>query len=232
MGLQDTVPPDELGGADARYPDGTMRRLLPTDLVTPITRDVLAQRIAAGNTSERPEPRFFDAAEFATLVAACARLVHEARDNIPVVLAGLIDSRLARGGTDGWRHDSMPPDWDTYRRGLRGLHETAGTMFGDGDLPRFDSLDADRQDVVLHAVQRGEAPGATWRSLSARLFFEELLSETVQNYYGQPSAQDEIGYAGYADALGWERVGLDSVSLFEPHAHGGREELREVPTGD
>ena len=57
----------------------------------------------------------------------------------------------------------------------------------------------------------GDAPGATWQTLPAKRFFEELLAEAAENYYSHPLAQEEIGYVGMADLPAWERLGLNQL---------------------
>ena len=86
------------------------------------------------------------------------------------------------------------------KRGLAGFDETAWALTGAGLL---DAPAADR-DRVIEAVQAGDPPGATWRSLPARAFFEDLLAAATEAFYAHPLAQEEIGYVGYADARGWQ----------------------------
>lgn len=196
------------------YPPGTVRGLLATNLVTPPTRAALRARL---DEAAPAEPRFFDPAAYATLRAACARLIPQPERPSPVDLAHDIDRRLAEDKSDGWRYDRMPPDPEAYRLGLGGLDESARAMFGAG----FAALDGPRQDAVLGAVQRAEAPGASWTRLPADRFFEELLGECVEGYYSHPLAQEEIGYVGMADAHGWQAVGLDQLAPHEPRPLGG-----------
>jgi gluconate 2-dehydrogenase gamma chain len=210
------------------YPEGTARRLLATDLVTPKTREVLNGRIATHENPGVVVPCFFTSAEFRTLRAVCARLIPQPDRDQPIDLAGAIDQRLAAGKTDGWRYDTMPPDPEAFHRAMRGLDETARAMSNDsrethsethsGMHPgmRFEMLDDSAQDAVLAAVQRGDAAGAVWRTMPSTRWFEELLTELVALYYSHPIAQDEIGYAGYADAHGWQLIGLDELESFEP----------------
>lgn len=193
----------------SRYPRGTVRALLDTDLVTVPTRQALAARLAPGDDLA---PRFFDAVAYATLRAACARLVPQPERPDPVDLAGGIDRRLAEDDSDGWRYDTMPPDREAYRLGLRGLDESARAMF-DAD---FAALAGGAQDAVLGAVQRGTAEGEAWRAVPSGRFFEELLAELVECYYSHPLASEEIGYAGYADAHGWQHLGLGEREPWEP----------------
>jgi hypothetical protein len=196
------------------YPRGTIRALLETDMVTQATREVLKSRLEPDDAppSAVSKPRFFDAEAFDTLRAACARLIPQADRARPVDLAGALDERLAEGKCDGWRYSRMPPDGEAYCRGLLGLNESAHAMFG----MAFDELEASGQDVVLSAVQRGEAQGQTWESVPAQRFFEELLAELSECYYSDPLTQEEIGYVGFADAHGWQALGLDELEAHEP----------------
>ena len=198
------------------YPAGTVRALLDTEAVTEPTRAALRARLAQPAVST---PAFLSEAEFATLRAICARLLPGSGSGpgSDIDVAGPMDARLAGGGGDGWRYDALPADGEACRRGLSGFDEAARAGFG----AEFASLPPDAQDAVLLAVQRGEAAGETWRSLPPARFFEELLAEATETYVAHPLAQEAIGYAGMADALGWTRVGLDEREPREPVAQRG-----------
>jgi len=198
----------------SHYPPGTVRALLETDLLTPATRAVIQSRL-----EPRPaaEPQFFHTQTFQTLRAVCDRLIPQADRGDPVDLAAALDERLAGGACDGWRYASMPPDEDAYVRGLHGVNEAAQAQFG----ADFAALNEAHQDRVLVAVQRGEAQGATWDTVPAERFFEELLAELCECYYSDPLTQEEIGYVGMADAHGWQAVGLNQRAAHEPHALDG-----------
>ena len=209
----DAFTPSEMrASADTsapHYQEGSVRALLDTDLITPATRAVLLERLAPHADSP---PRFFDAREWATLCAMCRRLIPQPERAAPIQLPADIDERLADDKADGWRYDVLPSDPEAYRRGLRGIDETAEAVFG----APFTTLDATQQDAVLHAVQAGTAPGPTWSALPPKLFFEELLAEITESYYSHPLAFEEIGFAGMADAHGWQTVGLGARAAFEP----------------
>ena len=194
---------------DRRYPAGTFAGLIGTPFVTAPTRAALEARMAQPSVIE---PRFLDAAEFATLGAVCDVLLDQAGDARLVDVPGLIDARLASGETDGWRYDALPDDGRAMKRGLAGFDETArliaGTSFGD--------LPAAERGRVVAAVASGEPPGDVWRSLPARRFFEDLLAAATETFYAHPLAQDEIGYVGYADARGWGAIGLGEREAREP----------------
>ncbi|GAB3892494.1 gluconate 2-dehydrogenase subunit 3 family protein [Spirosoma agri] len=193
-----------------KYPVGTVRDLLTTDLVTEATRQALVKRL---NTPPR-QPTFFSTDEFTLLQAVCDRLVPQGETDQPIPVADGIDERLSGSETNGWRYDTMPTDGDAYKLGLKGIDESAQALF----QQPFLSLTGGEQDQVLKAIQLMEAPGETWQTLPADRFFEELLAEAVENYYSHPIAQEEIGYVGMADTPTWKRVGLDQLEDREPRA--------------
>ncbi len=47
-------------------------------------------------------------------------------------------------------------------------------------------------------------------------FFEELLAQIVEIYYSRPEAKEEIGEVAYADAKGWQKIGLNEMEIREP----------------
>ncbi|WP_324674477.1 gluconate 2-dehydrogenase subunit 3 family protein [Hymenobacter sp. GOD-10R] len=192
------------------YPDGTVRALLDTDLVTEATRAALESRLQTPSL----EPQFFDGTTYELLRAVAARLFPQPDRTEPIELAALIDERLLTGQSDGWRYDALPPDREAYRLGLGGINESAQLLFQQSFL----SLAPEQQDAVLTAVQHGEAPGKTWETLPAVRFFEELLAELTENYYAHPLAQEEIGYVGMADVPGWHHLGLNALDPREPEA--------------
>ncbi len=192
--------------------DRGLRQLLASELVTPATRDVLRTRLETGGTDgETTAPVFFDAALFTTLVAACGRLLPP-HPPMPEAAARQIDARLAGGKGDGWRFDQLPTDEETYRLALRGLDETAR---GHG-IEFFPELSISQQDRTLAKLARGELAGPVWSRLNGARFFEDLLAELSEFYFSHPLAQERIGYAGFADAAGWRRIGLGEREDWEP----------------
>jgi hypothetical protein len=191
---------------------GSVRTLLATDLVTEATRSVMAPRL----TSSAGAPRYFNAAEMATLAAAASRLIPQGHREVPVNLPAMIDARLADGLSDGWRYATMPPDGEAYRRGIAALDESSRSLFG----ARFVDLPAGEQDALLTAVQRGQVEGPVWAGLPPDRFFEELFVELTECYLTDPISLEEIGFAGMADARGWTRIGLDEREAWEPPEDG------------
>ena len=191
------------------YAQGTLAALLASPDVTVPTRKVLQARLTG---SKLLSPDFFCMDAFCTLQAVCARLIRPIQGVGTLDIAGSIDRMLQDGVGDGWRHDQMPPDQQAFQQGLLGIDESAASIFG----TTFAQLEADQQDSVLQAVQRGEAPGNIWKTLQPAHFFEELLAAATEACYCQPLVQESIGYAGMADAPGWHAIGLNELETREP----------------
>ena len=182
--------------AQSVYPSGSVRALLATGLVTPATRAALEARI-----QQRDEqPQFFDQNQFATLRAVVARLYNAPGD--PLGVASAIDQRLAAGTGDGWRYDALPPDDTAFRQALAALAAQAHDQ-----ASSFAQLDQPTQDALIAAFKQAQPR-----------FFEELLAECAEIAYSHPVLQEEIGYAGMADARGWQAIGLNEHEPWEPES--------------
>ncbi|RAK62382.1 gluconate 2-dehydrogenase subunit 3 family protein [Hymenobacter edaphi] len=194
--------------AASSYPASTVRTLLETGLVTAATRAALQARLLAPAYA----PQFLEPATYDLLRAVATCLIPQPDRAVPIELAPGVDQRLARGGSDGWRYDSLPPDREAYRLGLGGINQSAQALF----QRNFRELEPAQQTTVLQRVQEGNAPGEIWATVPAGRFFEELLAELTELYYAHPLAQEEIGYVGMADAPGWTRIGLNEREEREP----------------
>lgn len=191
------------------YPMGTARGLLQTDLVKEQTRKVLKNRL---EKEEITTPIFFGAEAFNILHSVSMRLIPQPERSDKIDVAGLLDAQLAAGNGNGWRYTQMPPDKEAYLSGLHGINETAELMFG----KVFVLLEEAKQDEVLTAIQSNVARGKLWEQMPANIFFEELLASLVELYYSHPIAKEEIGEVAYADAKGWQKIGLNELEAHEP----------------
>ena len=191
--------------ANPSYPLGSVGELLRSPLVTGATRDALTQRLTAPPPAW---PDVFPAEERTTLIAVCARLLPPDSPLQPEAAARQYAQRLATGPGDGWRYDALPPDLEACQRGLRGLDESAGQE-------RFVALPFAQQDAILQAVSQGKATGETWRTLDGKRFFEETLAALTALLVSHPHTQEAMGYPGFADAAGWQNIGLGERETWE-----------------
>ena len=196
---------------DWHYPAGTVAALLNSELVTPATARALARRIAAG---VEKEPAVFSPELLVVLSAIAGQLMPQSDRATPIDLAREFVRRLAAGLGDGWRYADLPPDAEMFDRGLRAVDASSIDMFSTG----FASLTFIQQDDLLREIQFGRVSGPEWHGIKPKLFFQELLVALVEIYYADPVALDEIGFAGMADARGWQAIGLDARAAYEPIA--------------
>jgi len=179
--------------------------LLPTAHVSEATRAALTQRLADAANAATYEPQLLAPESLRLLEAVAARLLPQPERAVPIPLAPSVDERLAKGTSDGWRYDAMPPDREAYRLGLGGIEQIAQALF----QADFEALASAQQDEVIRSLASGTPPGEVWASLPADRFFEEMLAELTEIYYAHPWAQDEICYTGYADLPNWTKIGLN-----------------------
>lgn len=190
-----------------RYPKGSVRALLETDLVSQATKAALEQRLAEPTQTEAA---FFDSFLFATLRAVCARLY--LGDGDPYHAAQAIDQRLAAGRGDGWRYAVLPPDGEAFIHYLAEFERLAQRQHA----TPFHELEPTKQDDVIESFRADAIP-------QQQRFFEDLLAETTEIAYSHPLMQEEIGYVGMADTRGWQRIGLDEHEPWEPEPRANAE---------
>jgi len=182
------------------FPTKEYLKLLDSNLVTEETRQALKERLKA---VEMP-PRFFDEREFEILKAVCETLAPS--KIVPRwFAANEIDKRLAENSGNGWRYDSMPPDGESYKTGLRLLNETAQEIF----QKDYAALEIKKRKDILKRFESGKAELKGQTGFTPARFLEELFTEFAEIFYSHPLALEEIGYVGFADAHGWQ-VGVQS----------------------
>lgn len=174
------------------------------------TREVLVHRLDAV-----PSRRFFDAIQWATLVAVCDRVIPqpERRRAERVPIAPWLDAALYEQRGAGTRYASMPDHGAAWQQGLDAIDAEARTRH----QLRFAALAPDAQDAILKAIDDGKTRVAdAWTGLPPQRFFRHLaLKEIVGIYYVHPAAMSEIGYGGPASPRGYVRLGVDALDPWE-----------------
>lgn len=178
------------------------------------TRRVVTRRLAIGG-----EPRFFSVAEFQAVTAITSRIVPQPAARPPIPVASLVDDRLARGKSDGYRLAGMPRDGDAWRLGLKALDAEARAAYGDD----FQSLATGLQDALLARMQSGELKSTAWGSMASKDFFKKRMAhDVVLAYYAHPTAWSEIGWGGPASPRGYVRLDFNERDPWEAvEAAGG-----------
>ena len=211
--------------AETRYPGYNVLDKRGTPSWNEKTREVVAARLTLP-----PEPRFFDAAEFAALETAAARIVPQPASHdgngeaIPVAL--LVDNKLHEDHRDGWRPAGLPPQREAWKRGLQALDAEARAAHG----AAFPALTPDQQDALLKAMQSGALHDPAWQGMPPKQFFKHhLLRDVVLAYYSHPTAWSEIGFGGPTSPRGYVRLQpnrLDPWEAIEARPGEDREQVR------
>ncbi len=191
------------------YPAGAVTSLLNSAEVTPQTKAVLIERL---HKQQRISTTFFNDDTFALLEDVSDVLFPQGDKEQTIPLAILFEDALVSGAGKGWRYNNMPPMKAAIINGLKGIEEEGKQMY---QLP-FAQLSLQQKVTVLTAVQTNGVRSSAWQSLSASLFFEELLAMLTEIYYSHPIAKDQIGDASFADARGWTQLGLNHLEDREP----------------
>ena len=86
----------------------------------------------------------------------------------------------------------------TYQLGIAGTNGTSLTMFG----KLFVALTPQQQDAVLQTMDKGQAQGECWKQVSAKSFFDVVVSHTMQGFYGDPR------HGGNRERVSWKMLRL------------------------
>jgi Gluconate 2-dehydrogenase subunit 3 len=207
------VAPQMLG----RYPDFDVLDTVET--WDPVTRRAVLARL------EPPGPlRFFTAAEEATLRSLCDMLSGQHEDpRVPV--AEMVDTKLHEGRLDGYQHEDMPDDRDTWRLALRGVDEVAERRWG----RPFAELDLDARRGICQDFAEGLLSGGVWEQLDCKRAFGVVMRGVAAEFYSHPWAWNEIGFGGPAYPRGFGRFGtLSAREPFETDQAYAEDPVRDV----
>ncbi|MGE0225959.1 MAG: gluconate 2-dehydrogenase subunit 3 family protein [Acetobacteraceae bacterium] len=190
-----------------RYPGYDVLAKRNTPSWNDASRRAIDQRLALPR-----DPRFFSAEEWVTLTALCDRIVPQPKDRPPIPVAAMIDDKMVRNETDGYRDHRLPPMRQAWRRGLHAIDTEARARHG----APFHRLDPAAQDALLSQAQQGALQDPAWGDMPCEVFFTHRMAhDIVAAYYGHPIAWNEIGFGGPASPRGYVRLGADKRDSWE-----------------
>jgi len=165
------------------------------------TRNLIDERL------ENPPARsFFTEEAWAFWTAVFAHLIPQtdrtADHQVPLI--PMLDERLAKNKTVGYRYEDMPHDRVVYAIGIEAIDEEAEHRYG-GSFLLLPQL---QQDTVLQAIARGkpEAAPQIWAKMSVKRFWQMIMTDAIDAYYAHPWAWDEIGFGGPAYPRAYTRL--------------------------
>jgi gluconate 2-dehydrogenase gamma chain len=103
-----------------------------------------------------------------------------------------------RDGTPQQGFQSRLTPQEIYRAGIRETNLHTAKRYGKA----FEFLPVEQQDEVLRALEEDEVP---LDSLRSRLFFNLLLRNTMEGFFGDPM------YGGNRDKVGWRLIGFPGL---------------------
>lgn len=193
--------------SSTRYPGYDVLAKRDTPSWDSISRQVVEARLATPL-----QPRFFDQAQWAAVVALCDCVVAQPADRPEVPVAAMLDARLFENHGDGWRDARMPPLRDAWRIGLAALDGESRAAHG----VVLAQLDPGQLTMLIGSMQRGELHGDEWHGIPPALFFSErVLHDLYGVYYSHPAAWSEIGFGGPANPRGYVRLYKDRRDPWE-----------------
>jgi len=165
------------------------------------TRGVVEQRV-----EHPPERKWFSEEAWKFWTVVFAHVVPQT-DRVPerqIPIVAVLDKRLAKNQTVGYRYADMPHDRTAYELAAKAIDREAEHRFGGGFL----LLPYRQRDEVLEAIHDGkpEAAQEIWAEMSVHRFWEMLTTDAIEAYYAHPWAWDEIGFGGPAYPRAYTRL--------------------------
>ena len=165
------------------------------------TRDLIDKRV-----ENPPQRSFFTEEAWTFWNAVFAHLIPQtdrtADRQIPLI--PMLDERLAKNKTVGYRYEDMPHDRVVYEIGIEAIDKEAEHRYGG----KFLLLPQLQQDTVLWAIAKGkpEAAPEIWAKMSVTRFWQMIMGDAIDAYYAHPWAWDEIGFGGPAYPRAYTRL--------------------------
>lgn len=171
-----------------------------------VTAGVVLERL-----STTTELAYFTDAEVAVARPLLDRLTGQDEDRRLVPVLDLIDTRLARGETDGWHYDDLPEDGGAWRQTLAWLDADAQ----DRHRMPFARVGVDAQRDLVQSVQDLAQDSGRWHDYPAAQVWSLWTRYACTAFYSHPAAWTEIGFGGPAYPRGYLNLGVDRREHWE-----------------
>ncbi|MCD7977935.1 MAG: gluconate 2-dehydrogenase subunit 3 family protein [Tannerellaceae bacterium] len=132
------------------------------------------------------EYRVFTSSEADTLIALCEQIIPADHD------PGATDAGVIYF-IDRLLHQRFPELLPVYQYGLKALDQSVRELYG---FP-FISLSSGLQMEVLKKMEMDELPATYWKERKSSSFFNQVIRNTMQGFYGSPRHGGNKNYASY-----------------------------------
>ena len=193
-----------VGTAEATTIPAAYRAFIESDRVSARVRRLLLQR-GMPDDANRPA-KAISPDQLTALRAMVDRILPQPEPRIDI--AARIDEGLATTPGDGWRFADLPPDRESYRRGLDTLDGQARATRG----RTFAALALADQDALLARLLEGkgsemQAPAPNELSPhQMALWFEDVRANAARVYMSHPLVMARVGYSGIGYGGDGERL--------------------------
>jgi gluconate 2-dehydrogenase gamma chain len=86
----------------------------------------------------------------------------------------------------------------SYRQGIAAVNQSSRILYGSA----FAELAAARQVDLLTLMEQGRAPAEAWKQIASSDFFDLLVEQTMQGFYGDPR------HGGNREGTSWKMLGV------------------------
>ena len=135
--------------------------------------------------------RFLTVDEARTLAALCDKIIPPDEDP-GAAWAGVVNyiDRQLSGPLERLRH--------AYRQGIAAVDKSSRVLY----RRDFPTATAQQQIELLTLMEQGRAPAEAWKQIGSAEFFDLLVEQTMQGFYGDPR------HGGNREAASWKMLGV------------------------
>jgi hypothetical protein len=182
--------------------------------------DEATRRVVLDRVERLPPIRFFDEREVVTLGAFCDLvLAQDSEPRIPVL--AMVDEKLFEGRGEGYRHEDMPSDPQTWREVARMLDAAATEQDAEG-------FAAAERETQLRIVKRFAEGELDWDGCPVAKAWGVVMRDILAAFYSHPWAWNEIGFGGPAYPRGYARLGPGQREHWESPPEFELDPVRDV----
>ncbi|MBQ6534677.1 MAG: gluconate 2-dehydrogenase subunit 3 family protein [Opitutales bacterium] len=161
--------------------------------------------VAIGGCAKAAKQTAFEGSERECLVALAEQIVPADERCGGATEAGVINF------IDNFVFRRYPEILPVYRGGLERLQAASQKLYG----KPFERLDFKTQTEFMQKMQKGGLPADVWGKSGQRRFFDEILTRSMQGFYGPPR------HGGNKDYMSYRMCKLEMPHVLGQNRYGG-----------
>jgi len=132
------------------------------------------------------EYRVFNSSEADCLISLCEQIIPADHD------PGATDAGVIHF-IDKLLYERFPELLSIYQQGIAGLNASCNELF---QCP-FTSLTIERQIEIMKLMEANQLPEKHWQVIKPAAFFNQVIQNTMQGFYGSPRHGGNKNYMSY-----------------------------------